>query len=221
MPLKKNDVQEYRDTCPGNCRCDDFCWPLGFQRSQGAQAWREDALRAFSHVRDAAEYINSITREGDLVLLKGANRKDHLQRIILARNGNVACWRDDCNRVSFCNECPDLNKPSGAPLLLQHQTTQSVNAQSSAIGPQIFEPDEQVIVGLGNPEATYASTPHNIGYEVVDQLAASLKLTWDTTPEAWVARGSSNGTCGLSDQDQDAHERYGCRAEATFGEHGI
>ena len=151
------------------------------------------ALRAFSHVRDAAEYINSITCEGDLVLLKGGIKKDHLLRIILARNGNVACWRDDCNRNSFCNECPDLNKPSGEPLLLRQQTSETSTPKAPPSGPQIFEPEYQVIVGLGNPEARYANTPHNIGYEVVDQLAASLKLIWETTPDAWVARGSSKG----------------------------
>ncbi|MBK7564630.1 MAG: hypothetical protein IPI21_10280 [Propionivibrio sp.] len=35
------------------------------------QSGEKNTLRAFGHVRDAAEYINSITREGDLVLLKG------------------------------------------------------------------------------------------------------------------------------------------------------
>ncbi|WP_186410259.1 aminoacyl-tRNA hydrolase, partial [Candidatus Propionivibrio aalborgensis] len=60
-------------------------------------------------------------------------------------------------------------------------------------GPHILEPELQVIVGLGNPEARYANTPHNIGYEVVDRLAASFELIWDATPEAWIARGSSKG----------------------------
>ena len=75
-------------------------------------------MRAFSHLRDAAKYVNSITREGDLVLLKGTTKQDHLLRIILARSGDVACWRDDCNRYSFCNECLDRNKPSGLPVLM-------------------------------------------------------------------------------------------------------
>ena len=153
----------------------------------------EDALRAFSHVRDAAEYIKSITREGDLVLLKGTNRQDHLQRIILARSGNVACWREDCDRVSFCNECPDLNKPSGAPLLLKPKITSETTLRIPPSAPRRLETDEQVIVGLGNPEPRYIGTPHNVGYEVVDQMAASLNLAWEATPEAWVARGSSNG----------------------------
>ena len=58
------------------------------------QSGEKNTLRAFGHVRDAAEYINSITREGDLVLLKGSLKKDHLLRIILARSENIACWRD-------------------------------------------------------------------------------------------------------------------------------
>ncbi|MBL8421000.1 MAG: hypothetical protein JNK92_10220 [Dechloromonas sp.] len=153
----------------------------------------EDKLRAFSRVRDATQYVNSISREGDLILLKGTSKQDHLLRIILARNGAVACWRDDCNRSLFCNECHDLNKPSGAPLLLGSLTGQDATSQAETPGPLISEFDQQVIVGLGNPEAKYSNTPHNLGYEVADQLASSLKLTWDTTPEAWVARGSAKG----------------------------
>lgn len=153
----------------------------------------EDALRIFSYVRDAAEYINSITREGDLVLLKGTNKQDHLLRIILARSENLACWRNDCKQDSFCNECPHRNKPSGTPLLLRTQTIIEAAPSITAPGGRSIDPDEQVIVGLGNPESEYAGTPHNIGYEVVDQLAASLGLSWDTTPEAWIARGLLQG----------------------------
>lgn len=153
------------------------------------QSGREDALHAFSHVRDAADYVNSITREGDLVLLKGTNKRDHLLRIILARSENIACWRDDCGRDSFCNECPHRAKPSGAPALLQ--TITDTTAPYPLPGLCAIEPDEQVIVGLGNPDAKYSGTPHNVGYEVVDRIAASLELTWKETPEAWIARGSS------------------------------
>jgi len=50
-----------------------------------------------------------------------------------------------------------------------------------------------VIVGLGNPEARYAGTPHNTGYEVVDRIAVSLRLTWESVGRARIARGASNG----------------------------
>lgn len=36
----------------------------------------------------------------------------------------------------------------------------------------------QLIIGLGNPEAKYAQTRHNIGFEVVDALAGNWQLSW-------------------------------------------
>ena len=115
-----------------------FVGPWASSVSRRASLEERRHLRAFTHVRDAAEYINSITCEGDLVLLKGTNRQDHLQRIILARNEEVACWREDCDRVSFCNECPDLNKPSGAPLLLKPKSLQRRRLKDPAIRPSPF-----------------------------------------------------------------------------------
>jgi aminoacyl-tRNA hydrolase len=163
---------------------------LKADRSRG-----EHALRAFGRVRDAAEYINSITRAGDLVLLKGTNKQDHLLRIILARTGDVACWRDDCRRNCFCDECPDRNTPSGPPRSVDSAPAVGASPPLPLSGQRPIEPDEFVIVGLGNPESRYAGTPHNIGYEVVDRLATSLGLTWSTFLDAWIARGSFNGRC--------------------------
>ncbi|MBL8421001.1 MAG: aminoacyl-tRNA hydrolase [Dechloromonas sp.] len=153
----------------------------------------DEILRTFSHVRDASEYINSISRDGDLILLKGANKQDHLLRIILARNGDVACWRNDCNRYSFCNECTDLIKPSGLPVLTTSPPLAGTADLAQLANSAPVERDEQIIVGLGNPESRYAGTPHNVGYEVVERLAASWGLSWDMTPEALIARGSAKG----------------------------
>ena len=118
------------------------------------------------------------------MLLKGTNKQDHLYRMILARTNQVNCWRDDCVRVLFCNDCPDRMTPSGTPLA--HQLLTPVAPRSDLF---TLECDEQVIVGLGNPEIKYANTPHNIGYEVLDHLAASLNLTWNSDPQFLIALG--------------------------------
>jgi len=170
-----------------------FIGPWASSALKARKPGQADALQVFSRVRDAAEFLKGCTRPGDLVLLKGTNRQDHLQRIILARTGAVACWRDDCRVVSFCNQCDQRMKPSGAPLLLSPQASANVTPGTESAPSTRIEPGEQVIVGLGNPEARYAGTPHNIGYELVDLLAVSLGLRWSTLPEAWIARGELAG----------------------------
>ena len=37
----------------------------------------------------------------------------------------------------------------------------------------------KIIVGLGNPGAEYANTPHSIGFEAVDAIAASIGAVWE------------------------------------------
>jgi len=153
----------------------------------------EQALRAFNHVRDASDYLNAILREGDLVLLKGANKQDHLIRMILARGEGIACWRDDCERQLFCDECPDRHKPSGAQAALSIPTREEAAASESISATFEVGPEQTVIVGLGNPEPKYNNTPHNIGYAVVDQFAASIDLHWSVTQDACIALGSLDG----------------------------
>ncbi|MBL0208240.1 MAG: aminoacyl-tRNA hydrolase [Propionivibrio sp.] len=63
----------------------------------------------------------------------------------------------------------------------------------ATLWPAPVDRDEQLIVGLGNPESRYTDTPHNVGYEVADRLATSWGLKWDKNPEVWFARGSVNG----------------------------
>lgn len=155
----------------------------------GSQA----SLRAYSHVRDAANYLQAYAQSGDLVLLKGTNKQDHLVRLVLARDGGMACWRDDCDRQLFCNDCPERHKPSGQASTLD--TAAMVHATPQAPPPAAGTRMDgvQMIVGLGNPETRYAGTPHNIGHEVVDQLATSLGLSWEEGPHAWTARGALQG----------------------------
>ncbi|MDD4102164.1 MAG: aminoacyl-tRNA hydrolase [Kiritimatiellae bacterium] len=53
----------------------------------------------------------------------------------------------------------------------------------------------KLIAGLGNPGANYANTPHNVGFDVVDLLAARLEAAWKNSSgfNALVARADLSG----------------------------
>ena len=53
----------------------------------------------------------------------------------------------------------------------------------------------KLIVGLGNPGRKYEGTRHNVGFDVVDRLAAKHRADWESAPrgiEALVARWRPN-----------------------------
>jgi len=76
-----------------------------------------ERLHVFRQMEDASRFIGGALESGDLVLLKGSVKPDHLERIALDYADRVDCWRDHCGREVFCPGCEHGNwssLPSGA-----------------------------------------------------------------------------------------------------------
>ena len=57
----------------------------------------------------------------------------------------------------------------------------------------------KVIVGLGNPGAQYANTPHSVGFEVADRIAEACGVAWEEKRQfkCLMARATVAGTPAL------------------------
>ncbi len=62
-------------------------------------------VEVFATVREATRFLAVELRAGDLVVLKGSGPSDHLERIALAHERDVRCWRASCGLVLACDEC--------------------------------------------------------------------------------------------------------------------
>lgn len=156
----------------------------------------DHSLQGFLNIHDAAIYLKNKLRRGDLVLLKGSNTADHLVRIIHDRSQPIQCWRDRCGLNMFCDSCSYLYQPG--PENDQGITTQSVLTQdkTTALSPSnssTLDTSTPVIVGLGNPGKEFESTPHNAGYQALDQIAERFDGHWQSTEEGLVSLVNIDG----------------------------
>lgn len=137
-------------------------------------------LKVFRNVRDAAEFLKGEIRSGDLVLLKGTNKQDHLVRIVLHRTREVQCWTMICGRQGFCGTgCKRVYV--GPPDNLA-QGSGSTDWGEAPAGPRV-----PIVVGVGNPGDQYVDTPHNVGHAFVDSLVAKTGTNWEDCPEGRTA----------------------------------
>src|SRR5690606_41797716 len=83
----------------------------------GADAYRalcvkenenSSTLQIFRELKEASSFLKRALRAGDLVLLKGSGRADHLQRLILDRYKRIQCWQEHCGFNRFCDSCSQL-----------------------------------------------------------------------------------------------------------------
>ncbi len=172
-----NSTKEYKKFCKKAREAADLVVFVGSHAHRGLRARREEdgeSVQGFSSIRQAAAYLQQELREGDLVLLKGSNKEDHLVRLLLNRSSPVQCWRDHCEETHFCDVCPKLHVPSADV------------SSAPAVAPR-REGAVPVFVGLGNPGAEYQNTAHNVGHRVLDALVQDSGGAWTEAPEGWTS----------------------------------
>lgn len=64
-----------------------------------------DRVMAFDSVYQLDRHLHEHLRPGDLVLLKGTAKTDHLHRLVLSWSDDIACWRAGCRKGRFCIKC--------------------------------------------------------------------------------------------------------------------
>jgi len=69
----------------------------------------DDRIMAFCTLHQLNSFLNDYLKAGDLVLLKGTENADHLQRIVLSRTNDIACWQEKCGKKRFCDDCQLLH----------------------------------------------------------------------------------------------------------------
>ncbi len=171
---------------------------VGPRASASLRAKRETSAeyRAFASLRDASNYLRTYLVAGDLVLLKGSHKADHMQRLIVNLTTKVQCWRSDCGRLQSCTTCELLQVPSGPqaadnPVLISPPTSGSPGPAAAASG---LDRSAVIIVGLGNPEAGRVDTPHNVGHRALDLIAQRMAQPWLTEGDlALVVQGQWQG----------------------------
>lgn len=148
-------------------------------RALRARSNDEDlALQGFSTMREAAAYLREMLRPGDLVLLKGSNKVDHLERLVFDRQKPIECWRERCGFERFCDTCSRLYQMAPDNNPTQEISQAGAGRLAGKWPTPSMDQVVPVIVGLGNPGEKYQDTLHNIGYRVLDSLVERFQGDW-------------------------------------------
>ena len=169
----------------------DFVVFVGHNATMALRAQPIDApwrLKAFGTTKAANDYLSSILESKDVVLLKCSNVSEHLVRILLARKSRVTCWRMDCRKSVFCNSCESVDAN-----FLEKSVEETEIWTTNIVDRFALRDGEKILLGLGNYGAKYQSTPHNVGADALDVLAAKFEADWCDLGRVSVARICSQG----------------------------
>ncbi len=72
---------------------------------------KDDRVMVFDTLYQLNSFLGNYLETGDLVLLKGSEITDHLERIVLSRHNDIACWQERCGKQRFCSDCRSRHSP--------------------------------------------------------------------------------------------------------------
>lgn len=72
-----------------------------------AAGMNPQSVLEFKSLSEAATYLKSELRAGDLVLLKGRTT-DHLSRLFFSQFGEIGCRKPKCSKTMLCDFCDEL-----------------------------------------------------------------------------------------------------------------
>lgn len=109
----KNPRQLYRQVALRALAAADVVVAVG--RWSHYLAGSDDRLHGFATAAECHRFLEDLLAPGDLVLVKSSAGHDHLERLALARQEGMACWRNACGRPMWCDSCGLRWKAEEAP----------------------------------------------------------------------------------------------------------
>jgi len=155
-----------------------FVGPHSKKALRAQESADDGFIQAFDDLAEASSYLNATLTKGDLVLLKGTNLQDHLVRLVHNYSSPISCWRESCSIQEFCDQCGELYEPAAPSPSARFEVTDVEAGRGQRYQWRPAEKGTMLIVGLGNPQAKYSDTPHNLGFVAVDALASRFGAAW-------------------------------------------
>jgi UDP-N-acetylmuramoyl-tripeptide--D-alanyl-D-alanine ligase len=100
----KNPRQLYRQVARRALESADVVVVVG-RWSRYLEGLADRRLHSFATAAECHRFLDGFLAAGDLVLVKSTAGHEHLERLVLARQEGMACWRHACGRLLWCDAC--------------------------------------------------------------------------------------------------------------------
>jgi UDP-N-acetylmuramyl pentapeptide synthase len=100
----KNPRQLYRQVARRALASADVVVTVG-RWGHYLEGLEDGRLHGFATAAECHRFLAGFLAAGDLVLVKSTAGHEHLERLVLARQEGMACWRHACGRLLWCHEC--------------------------------------------------------------------------------------------------------------------